>query len=81
MTTISVTAIRQHLSDFLSRVMFGGERVVIERNGKPACALVSMEDVQLLEAMEDRFDLEAAKEAIKRDDFVGLDELTRQLEL
>ena len=81
MTTISISLIREHLADIVSKVSFAGERVCIERNGKPACALVSIEDLRLLEAIEDRGDIEAAKEALARNDFVGLDELQKELGL
>ena len=81
MTTISISAIREHLGDIVSKVLFAGERIRIERNGKPACALVSIEDLEFLEAIEEKIDIEAAKEALARDDFVGLDELQKELEL
>lgn len=40
---------KTHLSEYLSRVRYGGERIVIERHGKPVAALVGMEDLARLE--------------------------------
>lgn len=40
---------KTHLSEYLSRVHYRGERVVIERHGKPVAALVGMEDLERLE--------------------------------
>jgi hypothetical protein len=42
-----------------------GERVELHRNRKDIAALVSMDDLALLEAREDRMDLEAVREALK----------------
>ena len=52
MTTISMSEIRLKLSELANRVIYGGERVVVEKNNKPAFALVSMEDMELLERLE-----------------------------
>ena len=40
---------KAHLSEYLNRVRYGGERIVIERHGKPVAALVSTEDLARLE--------------------------------
>lgn len=41
---------KTHLSEYLNRVRYGGERIVIERHGKPVAALVSPEDLERLES-------------------------------
>ena len=46
------------------RVAYQGERIVLERRGKGVAAIVSMDDLALLEAIEDREDLKAARKAI-----------------
>lgn len=43
---------KTHLSEYLNRVAYGGERVVVERHGKPVAALVSLDDLQRLEALD-----------------------------
>jgi hypothetical protein len=40
-----------------------GERVVVERRGRNLFALVPIEDVELLERLEDKMDLEAIRAA------------------
>jgi prevent-host-death family protein len=57
MTRIPVTRARKTLSDVISHVAFGGERVVLSRNGKDLAAIVSMEVYRRVEAAEDRADL------------------------
>ena len=56
---------RQLFSDIINRAAFGKERVVIERRGKRLAAVVPVEDLDLLEQMEDRIDLEDARRRMK----------------
>ena len=64
MTRLTTSKARETCSDTLNRVAYRRERIVLERHGKPIAALVPPEDVQLLEVLEDRVDLEAAQKAL-----------------
>jgi prevent-host-death family protein len=46
---IPVTQARAELADLINRVVYGGERVVVTRHGKPLVALVSAVDLERLE--------------------------------
>jgi prevent-host-death family protein len=59
-----VAKARGTLAETLNRVTYRGERVVIQKRGKPVAALVPVEDLRLLEQLEDRLDLEAARQAL-----------------
>ena len=48
----------------MNRVAYGRERVILRRRGKEIAAVVPMEDLQLLEALEDRMDLADARAAL-----------------
>ncbi|QTZ95460.1 type II toxin-antitoxin system Phd/YefM family antitoxin [Streptomyces auratus] len=48
---IPVTQARAELADLINRVVYGSERVVVTRHGKPLVALVSAADLQLLEEL------------------------------
>ncbi|WP_200301091.1 type II toxin-antitoxin system Phd/YefM family antitoxin [Streptomyces adelaidensis] len=50
---IPVTQARAELADLINRVVYGGERVVVTRHGKPLVALVSAADLEQLEALEE----------------------------
>ncbi|MFZ3571995.1 type II toxin-antitoxin system Phd/YefM family antitoxin [Streptomyces sp. BH097] len=50
---IPVTQARAELADLINRVVYGGERVVVTRHGKPLVALVSAADLERLEAMRE----------------------------
>jgi len=61
---VAASRIREEISDTLNRVSYRRERVVIERYGKPIAAVVPIEDLELLERLEDRLDIEEAKAAL-----------------
>ena len=65
MTHLSASAAREELSETVNRVAYGGERVVIERRGKAVAAIISVADLKLLERLEDKFDVQAARKALK----------------
>jgi len=70
MATMSVAEAKNRFSDVLRRAEYGGERVIVERHGKPVAAIVSTDDLRRLEAAEDAADL--------RDAQVALAEATRE---
>src|SRR3954468_10045222 len=43
-------------SETVNQVAYGKERVLVTRHGKALVALVPVEDLELIEAMEDRID-------------------------
>jgi prevent-host-death family protein len=55
---------REQFSEIINRAAYGKERVVLSRRGKALVAVVPIEDVRLLEALENRWDLAAAQAAI-----------------
>ncbi len=61
MTKISVTDARRHWSQVLTSVAFKGERVKLQRNGTDIAAVVSAEDADLLELIEEHLDLGEVK--------------------
>jgi len=54
---------------------------VLERHGKAVAALVSVEDLELLEDLEDRLDLEAVRAAREEPGTVPYEEVRRKAEL
>ncbi|MFD4277650.1 type II toxin-antitoxin system Phd/YefM family antitoxin [Streptomyces cyaneofuscatus] len=49
---IPVTQARAELADLINRVVYGGERVVVTRHGKPLVALVSAADLERLDGLD-----------------------------
>ena len=82
MTSVSISQARHDLADIFNKVAHGGQRIVIERHGKDRVAIVPIEDMEALEALEDKVDLELALEALKEPgEPVSLDELKAELGL
>ncbi|MCX6030164.1 MAG: type II toxin-antitoxin system prevent-host-death family antitoxin [Chloroflexi bacterium] len=52
METMNVVAARRSFSDVMARVAYTGQRVVVERKGRPMMALISIEDLRRLEELE-----------------------------
>jgi len=66
--TIKATRARDSFGETLNRAAYGKERVVIARHGKDIAAMISIEDLRLLEELEDYLDVEAAKKALAESD-------------
>ena len=77
--TMSVAKIRDNMADALNRVAYGGERVILERRGKPVAVIVSMEDLTLLEELENRSDVKAALKARKERGAIALAKVKARL--
>ena len=70
MPAVSTVVARNEFSTVLNRAAFGKERVILARRGKAIAAIVPMDDVRLLRALEDRADLAdaiaAEREALEK---------------
>ncbi len=66
MVRIATSKARQDLSDILNRAAYQGERIVLNRNGKDVAAIVSLDDLRKLEALEDQRDCDAGEKALAR---------------
>jgi prevent-host-death family protein len=64
MIRLTVSAVRQALSDALNRAAFGGERIVIHRHDKDVAVLIGAEDYARLRELENAAYLAAAKRAV-----------------
>lgn len=64
MTRLNVSDVRDDFAEVVNRVAYRGERIVINRRGKDIVAMVPVEDVAMLEALEDRVDIAQARKAL-----------------
>ena len=51
--TVSMTQAKNELADVVNRAAYGGERIILLSRGKPKAAIVSFEDLQLLEGVQE----------------------------
>ena len=79
-----ISEARESFSTTVNRVAFGGERVVLTRHGRRVAAVVPIEDLELLEALEDARDLDEVRAALAdpaNRERVAWDDLKTQLGL
>lgn len=81
MKRLAASAVRESFAETLNRVAYQGERVVMHRRGKPVAALVPLEDLAALEALENQRDLAAARKALREKGSVPLEKLKAELGL
>jgi prevent-host-death family protein len=65
-TSLAADAAPAPFAEALARAEHDKERVVLTRQGRPVAALVPIEDMDALEAMEDERDSRLAAEAVAR---------------
>jgi prevent-host-death family protein len=84
MTERRISEARESFSTTINRVAFARERVVLTRHGRRIAAVVPIEDLDLLEAIEDASDLDDVRIALddpSSDQRIGWAELKAQLGL
>jgi PHD/YefM family antitoxin component YafN of YafNO toxin-antitoxin module len=62
---VSSAEAREHFTDIVDEAAYRNKRVVLKRNKKKMCAIVSIEDLNLLEKLDNEHDLKEALEAIE----------------
>jgi prevent-host-death family protein len=77
---MSMAEFRNDMATPINKVAYGGERVILTRRGEGAVALVSVEDLALLEQLEDEADLKAALKARREKGGVSLERIVARLE-
>jgi len=63
-TKISTADARKNFSNIVNRVTFGKESIILTRRDKEVAALVTMDELRLLQELEDRIDVTDAMKAI-----------------
>jgi prevent-host-death family protein len=81
MSKITAVDARQQFADIVNRSAYAKERIVLTRRGKDLAAVVPIEDLKLLEEIEDRIDLEAARKALKESGSVPWEKVKADLGL
>ena len=78
MPTVSVAQAKSHLSELLAKSAYNNEKFIITRRNKPIAALVSLDDLRIIEQHEERKGL--ATLSGKWSDFEELAEYIEDLE-
>jgi prevent-host-death family protein len=81
-TTISTVDARKKFADIVNKVAYGKESIILTRRGQNVAALVSMEELELLQQIEDRIDIKDALKALEENgDNISATEMWKQLGL
>jgi len=70
MSKYTAVKARAEFAEITNRAAYGKERIIVTRKGKDIIAIVPIEDIELLEALEDRMDIEEARKALKEKETV-----------
>ncbi len=82
MSRIPASEARMQFADIVNKVAFGGERIVLHRHGKDVAAIVPVEDLRLIEELENRMDLDAARAALnEKEPRISWKKLKKELRL
>ncbi|MBU8912284.1 MAG: type II toxin-antitoxin system Phd/YefM family antitoxin [Desulfobacterales bacterium] len=81
-TKISTVDARKNFADIINKVAYGKESIVLTRRGQDVAALVSIDELELLQQIEDHIDIEDAKKALMfTGDNIPAEEVWKQLGL
>jgi len=65
LNTVSTAEARKKLAEIVNKVAYGKELVVLTRRGEKIAALISMEELELLQLIEDHIDIEDARKSLE----------------
>ncbi len=62
MDKISVSDARKDFAEIVNKARYGGERIIIQRQGKDCVAIVPMSDLKTIEFIENHVDITEAQQ-------------------
>lgn len=80
MERLTISKAREDFAETINRVAYRGERIVLHRREKDIVAIIPIEDLSVLEELEDKLDIEAAREALaESDERIPYNEIRKEL--
>jgi prevent-host-death family protein len=81
MDRIESTRLRDTLADTIDRVRFTGDRIIIRKRGKEVAAIVSLQDLAVIEELEDAIDRSKARTILAdpKERRISLESVTKAL--
>ncbi len=65
MSSVNSSEARQHFPELLNKAAYAKRRTIVTRRGKKVAAIIPIEDLETIEAIENKMDLEEAREALE----------------
>ena len=84
MSSLNSSEARQHFPELINEAAYAKKRTIVTRRGKKVAAIVPIEDLEALEAIENKIDLEEARailEDVKRNGGISWEDLKTELGL
>lgn len=84
MSSLNSSKARQHFPELINKAAYAKKRTIVTKRGKKVAAIVPIEDLEALEAIENKIDLEEARAAIediKRNGAISWEDLKTELGL
>jgi len=81
---VSFSEARIHFAEIANEVAYAGRRTVVTRRGEKLIAIVSIEDLEMIEATESKMNIEDARKAlidVEKHGTVAWEEIRRDLDL
>lgn len=75
----TIAKARETLSDIINGVAYGNERYILKKHNKDVVAVISLEDLAILESMEDSIDLQLAKKAMKENKWTSWEVIKKKI--
>jgi prevent-host-death family protein len=63
---------KAHFTEVVNRAAQGKERIMLTRRGKPLAAVIPVEDLEVIEAIEDAVDRDEIRKALKEIEVEGV---------
>ncbi len=80
--TYTTAEARKRFADLVNKVAYGKEQIVLTRRGQEIAALISIEELTLLQHIEDHLDIEDANKALSDSgDNIGAEEFWEKVGL
>lgn len=77
--TLTISEAKAKLSELVHRAAYGHERILLGSRGRPKAAIISIEDLQRLEDLEDACAAEEAMEAYARGETIPWEQAKSEL--
>ncbi|SMN16024.1 RelB/StbD replicon stabilization protein (antitoxin to RelE/StbE) [uncultured Candidatus Thioglobus sp.] len=82
MNTISTADARKYFAEIINQVSYGQEQVLLTRRGKEVAAIVSVEELRLLQRIENKMDIIDAQKSLEESgDNISAEDTWKQLGL
>ena len=60
----SIVEARKKIADIINKVVYGNESIILTRRGEKVAAVISIEELEILQHLEEQIDIADARKAV-----------------